>query len=60
MNDIICVGPDTFGDIQKFMAWLHAENLALGNLKPIGLLTNSSGRELVLSELVHINHGLLT
>ena len=51
-------GLEIFGSVEAFKQWLHASNYALGNRKPLDLLKDSYGKELVLSELTHINHGI--
>lgn len=52
-------GLEVFGDMDKFKLWLHTPNYALAGHKPIDLLKDSYGKELVISELVRINHGIL-
>jgi putative toxin-antitoxin system antitoxin component (TIGR02293 family) len=59
MAEVTNVGVDVFGDIQKFKLWLETPNFSLGNLKPIELLKDSYGKELVISELTRINYGIL-
>ena len=51
-------GLEIFGDAEAFKQWLHTANYALGNRKPIDFLKDSYGKELVLTELTHINHGI--
>src|SRR5690606_7516547 len=51
-------GLEIFGDAGLFQQWLHTANYALGNKKPMDLLKDSYGKELVLKELTHINHGI--
>ena len=58
MAEVAVLGRDVFGDSKKFELWLDTPNFALGKLKPIELLRNSYGKDLVLTELVHINHGI--
>lgn len=57
--EVTKLGLDVFGDIEKLKLWLNTPNFALGKLKPIELLKDSYGKELVLSELVRINYGIL-
>ena len=57
--EVTNIGLDVFGDIVKFKLWLFTPNFALGNLKPVELLTDSYGKELVISELTRINYGIL-
>lgn len=59
MAEVTKVGFDVFGDMDKLKLWLNTPNYALGNLKPVELLKDSYGKELVISELTRINHGIL-
>jgi putative toxin-antitoxin system antitoxin component (TIGR02293 family) len=59
MAEVTNVGIDVFGDMDKFKLWLETPNFSLGNLKPMELLTDSYGKELVISELTRINYGIL-
>lgn len=59
MAEVTNVGKEVFGSMEKFKLWLGTPNFALGNLKPMELLKDSYGKELVISELSHINHGIL-
>jgi len=59
MAEVTNVGLDVFGDMEKFKLWLDTPNFSLGNLKPIELLRDSYGKEMVISELTRINHGIL-
>ena len=58
-KEIIEIGFDVFGSIEKWELWLNTPNSALGNLKPIELLSDSNGKELVIAELTRINYGIL-
>jgi putative toxin-antitoxin system antitoxin component (TIGR02293 family) len=59
MAEVTKAGLDVFGDMDKLKLWLNTPNFSLGKLKPIELLKDSYGKELVLSELIRINHGIL-
>ena len=59
MAEVTNIGKEVFGDMEKFKLWLDTPNFSLGNLKPIELLKNSYGKELVISELTRINYGIL-
>jgi putative toxin-antitoxin system antitoxin component (TIGR02293 family) len=59
MAEVTKVGLDVFGDMEKLKLWLNTPSFALGKLKPIELLKDSYGKELVISELIRINHGIL-
>lgn len=58
--EVTNVGLDVFGDMEKFKLWLETPNFSLGNLKPLELLKDSYGKELVISELTRINYGILS
>jgi putative toxin-antitoxin system antitoxin component (TIGR02293 family) len=57
--EVTKVGLDVFGNIEKLKLWLNTPNYALGKLKPIELLKDSYGKEMVIGELNRINHGIL-
>ena len=59
MAEVTKVGLDVFSSIEKFKLWLNTPSYALGKLKPIELLKDSYGKEMVISELNRINHGIL-
>ena len=58
ITEITELGEKVFGDKEKFKVWLNAESLALGRVKPIELLQHSYGKDLVIRELIHIEHGI--
>lgn len=60
MTEVTNIGLDVFEDMSKFKLWLSTPNFALGNLKPIDLLKDSYGKEMVISELIRINYGILS
>jgi uncharacterized protein (DUF2384 family) len=53
------LGVEVFGEVEKFKLWLDTPNFSLGKMKPVELLNDSYGKELVMTELTHINHGIL-
>ncbi len=57
--EVTKAGLDVFGSIEKLKLWLNTPNYALGSLKPIELLKDSYGKDLVISELTRISHGIL-
>jgi putative toxin-antitoxin system antitoxin component (TIGR02293 family) len=59
MAEVTNVGLDVFGEMDKFKLWLDTPNFSLGNLRPIELLTDSYGKEMVIGELTRIDHGIL-
>ncbi len=58
MAEVTRAGVETFGSMEKFRLWLETPNFALGNLRPLDLLKDSYGKEMVLGELVRIEHGI--
>lgn len=52
-------GVEVFGDSERFNAWLNANNVALGNVKPKDLLDNTFGISLLKDEIGRIEHGVL-
>lgn len=52
-------GVSVFGNTSNFLAWLNAKNIPLGGVKPIDLLDNSFGINMVKDELIKIEHGVL-
>ncbi len=59
LAEVTKVGLEVFGDMDKLKLWLNTPNFALGKTKPIELLRDSYGKELVIGELIRINHGIL-
>jgi putative toxin-antitoxin system antitoxin component (TIGR02293 family) len=59
MAEVTKVGLDVFGNIEKLKLWLNTPSFALGKLKPIELLKDSYGKEMVIGELNRINYGIL-
>ncbi len=58
IGEIYILGKEVFGDEEKFRLWLQTTNFALGNNKPMELLRDSYGQELVVNELHRIDHGI--
>ncbi len=52
-------GVEVFGDRDGFDQWLIIENLPLGRIRPIDLLDTAVGIQMVMDELVRIEHGIL-
>lgn len=59
MAEVTKTGLDVFGSMEKFKLWLDTPNFALGKMKPMELLMNSYGKEMVMGELTRINYGIL-
>lgn len=60
MAEVTNIGLDVFGDMEKFKLWLDTPSFALGGLKPIELLKDSYGKEMVVGELTRINQGIFS
>lgn len=58
LAEVTKMGMDVFGDLKKFKLWLNTPNFAFGNNTPFELLKDSYGKEMVMGELVRINHGI--
>lgn len=58
MAEVVKLGMEVFGNQDKFNLWLDTPNFALGKYKPKELIKDSYGKELVISELNHINYGI--
>lgn len=58
LAEVTSIGLEVFGNMEKFKLWLDTPNYALGNLKPVELLRDSYGKDMVVSELTRINHGI--
>ena len=56
--EVVQLGIDVFEDMDTFKLWLDTPTFALGNMKPKDLLHNSYGKDLVLTELIAIEHGI--
>ena len=58
LAEVTAVGQDVFDSNEKFYSWLNTPNYALGNMKPVELLKDSYGKEMVLNELNRIDQGI--
>ncbi len=58
MAEVTELGERVFGDREKFRSWLNTQSLALGYVKPIELLQQSYGKDLIVRELINIDHGI--
>ncbi|MDO9274506.1 MAG: DUF2384 domain-containing protein [Lutibacter sp.] len=58
LAEVTNLGKDIFDSNEQFYSWLNAPSLALGNLKPIELLKDSYGKEMVMNELNRIDQGI--
>jgi putative toxin-antitoxin system antitoxin component (TIGR02293 family) len=58
LAEVVSVGQEVFDTNEKFASWLNTPSHALGNMKPIELLRDSYGKEMVLNELYRIDQGI--
>lgn len=58
LAEVTSVGLDVFDSKDQFATWLATPSLALGGMKPLELLRDSYGKEIVLSELYRIDQGI--
>lgn len=58
LAEVSDLGKKVFGNDADFELWLSTPSLALGNSKPIDLIKNSYGKELVVTELTNIDQGI--
>lgn len=58
MAEVTKAGLEVFGDMEKLKLWLNTPNYSLGSMKPIELLKDSYGKNMVLDELLRIEHGI--
>jgi len=58
LTEVTALGLEVFDTAADFASWLNASSYSLGNRRPIELLRDSYGKELVLSELHRIDQGV--
>lgn len=58
LAEVTSVGQEVFDSNEKFAIWLNTPSHALGNMKPMELLSDSYGKEMVLNELNRIDQGI--
>ncbi|MGM0391809.1 MAG: type II RES/Xre toxin-antitoxin system antitoxin [Bacteroidota bacterium] len=56
--EVALLGNTVFDTSSKFYMWLSTPLFALGSMKPIELLKDSYGKEMVLNELHRIDQGI--
>ena len=52
-------GNEVFEDAENFQKWIELPNAALGNKKPIDIMDNAFGIQMINDELGRIEHGIL-
>ncbi|MBP2283196.1 putative toxin-antitoxin system antitoxin component (TIGR02293 family) [Flavobacterium sp. CG_23.5] len=58
LAEVTSLGKEVFDTDEQFYSWLKTPSFALGNLKPIELLKDSYGKEMVVNELNKIDQGI--
>lgn len=58
LAEVTNLGKAIFDSTEQFYTWLNSSSLALGNIKPIELLKDSYGKEIVINELNRIDQGI--
>jgi len=56
--EVAYLGLDIFGDRERFWLWLDTPSFAFAGRKPQELLSDSYGKEMLLSTLVRMDHGI--
>ena len=57
LAEVYSRGEEVFSDIENFKTWFDTGNMALGNKKPVDLLSSRYGAQMVLIELGRMEHG---
>jgi len=58
LAEVIVYGIEVFEDASKLKLWLDTPSFALGRMRPLDLIKNSYGKELVMRELTAIEYGI--
>ena len=58
LSEVVTYGMQVFESSENLKIWLGTPSLALGHKKPIDLVKNSYGKDLVMRELVAIEHSV--
>jgi len=58
LAEVIVYGIEVFEDASKLKLWLYTPSFALGRMRPLDLIKNSYGKELVMRELTAIEYGI--
>lgn len=58
IGHIYTLGLEFFGDKNKFDNWLITSSFALGSSKPVDLLKDSYGQQLLINELTRMSYGI--
>lgn len=58
LAEVMNFGVEVFDDMIRFKLWLDTPSFALGSMRPIDLLKDSYGKDLVMTELTALEHGI--
>lgn len=58
LAEVTNFGNTVFDTTKDFYSWLNTSSIALGSMKPLELLKNSYGKEMVMEELNRIDQGV--
>lgn len=58
ITKVIARGMEVYGSLDDFLRFLHANSKALGNIKPIEIMSSSIGRDEILNLLGRIEWGM--
>lgn len=56
--EVIQLGLEVFGSQEKLQLWLYNKKFIFNDMRPIDLLQSSYGKDMVITELHHIEHGI--
>ena len=60
LAEVTQLGAEVFDSLEQFSLWLNTPSFALGNMKPLDLLQDSYGKELVVDEINRIDYGIFS
>jgi putative toxin-antitoxin system antitoxin component (TIGR02293 family) len=60
LAEVYSRGEEVFGDLKQFKLWLDSSSRALGDRKPLELLSSRYGAQMILNELGRIEHGVIS
>jgi len=58
LAEIVNFAHQVFDEMEHFKMWLNTPSIPLNKVKPIDLLDNSFGIDLVMGQLIRIEHGI--
>lgn len=58
LAEVTALGREVFDSSDQFYLWLNTPSFALSNMKPVELLKDSYGKEMVMNELNRIDQGI--